>query len=46
MDEFTKEELYKVARYLLLLYVTDDKTTETKEINILINKMILSGLNI
>lgn len=46
MDQFTKEELYALARYLIIIYVTDDKTTETDEINRLINRFILAGLNI
>ncbi|MBL4863257.1 MAG: hypothetical protein JKY09_09620 [Crocinitomicaceae bacterium] len=46
MDEFTKDELYALARYLIIVYVTDDKTTETIEINRLINRMILDGLNV
>ena len=46
MEKFTKEELYKLARYLLIVYVTDDKTTETEEINRMIDRLILSGLDL
>jgi len=46
VDEFTKEDLYKLARYLLIVYVTDDKTTETDEINRMIDRLILSGLDL
>ena len=45
MSEFSNDQLMAVCRWLIITYITDDKTTEPDEVKNTIDRIILNMMD-